>query len=221
MKLLLTSLLFLAACTTSEQKPGFYKGYETPEYKVIKSDGDFELRQYPASLVAEVTVKGPREDAIREGFKRLAAYIFGDNKGIAQPSEKIAMTSPVIQARQLPSEKGAQIAMTSPVAQAPASKAASDEWVVQFTMPREYTLKTLPAPTDPRIRITESKPKKLAVLRFSGRTPEERIAAEQSRLLALLPSHKLKATGAPGIMFYDDPFTFPWNRRNEVMVSVK
>ena len=69
----------------------------------------------------------------------LAGYIFGGNTGHA----KVAMTSPVAQ---MPTEK---IAMTSPVTQS----AVDGAWVVQFTMPSEYTLDSLPKPKDLNIRF--------------------------------------------------------------------
>jgi hypothetical protein len=68
------------------------------------------------------------------GFKRLAAYIFGQN---------IAMTAPVAQAQ--------SIAMTAPVAQ----ESAEGGWTVSFYMPAKYTLATLPKPVDPGVVIHE------------------------------------------------------------------
>jgi hypothetical protein len=44
-------------------------------------------------IAAEVEVKGERKAAINEGFRLIAAYIFGAN----EPNAKIAMTAPVQQ----------------------------------------------------------------------------------------------------------------------------
>lgn len=81
---------------------------ETPPYKEVLRDGDFEVRDYPALVVAEVTVEGDQKEAASKGFRLLAGYIFGANK----KRQSIAMTAPV--AQQATSEK---IAMTAPVAQ--------------------------------------------------------------------------------------------------------
>ena len=88
-------------------------------------------------LVAEVTVNGNRDDQARyaSGFRKLAAYIFGDNIS----SESISMTSPVGQKKV--SEK---IAMTSPVLQKQEEKG---QWIVNFMMPEKYNNKSLPIPT--------------------------------------------------------------------------
>ena len=92
-----------------------------------------EIRQYGPRLAAETVVPGDEIAARSEGFRRIAAYIFGANHG----SSKIDMTAPVSTA---PSET---IAMTAPVAQAK----TPEGWHVRFFMPAKYTLETLPSRT--------------------------------------------------------------------------
>lgn len=208
----LLALLLLTACAGASPE-GTYKGYETPKYTVLKQQGEAEIREYPPILVAQVTVKGERKEAITQGFKLLAGYIFGDNEG---KSERIAMTSPVIQARELPSNKGAEIAMTSPIIQ----EAAEEGWVVQFTMPGKYTRETLPAPKDKRIKLLTTPARKIAALRYSGWWSESNFIEARQKLEAFVKQNKLKTRGEIGAMYYDDPFTLPWNRRNEVMVEL-
>lgn len=181
---------------------------EEPKFRIAKVDGDFELRDYPALVVAEVTVGGDRKTASTEGFRLLAGYIFGGNTG----NSKIAMTAPVSQA-QVP---GSKIAMTAPVT------LAGDEgkWTVQFTMPSEYALEDLPAPSDKRVQLRSTPPTRMAVLKFSGLTGDERVAQKTEKLEALLRDHKLSPIGKPSLARYDPPWT-PWfMRRNEVMVPV-
>ena len=62
---------------------------ETPEYKVIRTDGKFEIRDYPALTVA-TTPMGDGE--MNRGFGQLFRFITGSNES----AEKIAMTSPVL-----------------------------------------------------------------------------------------------------------------------------
>ena len=64
---------------------------EQPDYKVVASEGAFEIRDYAPMIAAETVVEGERTAAIGEGFRRIAGYIFGDNA----PREQIAMTAPV------------------------------------------------------------------------------------------------------------------------------
>ena len=52
---------------------------EKPDYKVIQTEQNIEIRQYEPMIIAEVEVDGKREDAIREGFRLIADNIFGNN----------------------------------------------------------------------------------------------------------------------------------------------
>ncbi|MDX1975225.1 MAG: heme-binding protein [Rickettsiales bacterium] len=199
--------LFFSACTAKEEL-GSYRGYELPPYTVLQKEENTEIRQYAPQLMAEVTMEGERKEAVSAGFRILAAYIFGDNESAA----KVAMTTPVTQ--EPASEK---IAMTTPVTQ----KKSGDSWVVRFGMPKQYTTETLPKTKDTRIRFVTTKPKKHVAIRFSGFATDT-VIAEQTKLLeAFITQQKLVRIGDPAIAYYDDPFTFPWNRRNEIMIEVK
>jgi len=83
--------------------------------------------------VAGTVVDATAEEAGNRGFRILAGYIFGGNKG-ASRSE---MTAPVAQ---IP----VRIAMTARVAQS----AAAGGYVIQFVIPREWTQKTLDNPQE-------------------------------------------------------------------------
>lgn len=117
---------------------------EQPKYTVIKKQNDFELRRYAGYIKAEVEVGGEDyKSAAERGFNILAGYIFGNN--VAR--QKIAMTAPVAASR---SEK---IAMTVPV-----TISRADTYHVAFIMPSAYTLETLPAPKDERVRFIPCPP---------------------------------------------------------------
>ena len=62
---------------------------ETPDYKVNRTDGKFEIRDYPALIVATTAMEGTE---MNDGFRKLFRFITGSNEG----SEKIAMTAPVL-----------------------------------------------------------------------------------------------------------------------------
>ncbi|MEK4032920.1 heme-binding protein [Methylocystis sp. IM3] len=180
---------------------------EHARYSVVASAGDFEIRDYAPQIVAETTVAGERDAAIKEGFRRLAGYIFGDNAGAG----KIAMTAPVEQQPQ-----GQKIAMTAPVAQA----RAGDAWVVRFTMPAELTMASLPKPNNAAVRLAQAPGKRIAALRFSGLAGDDDLAANEAKLVEELNIRGLGAKGPAVYAFYDPPWTLPWNRRNEILVEV-
>ena len=180
---------------------------EEPAFKSVLKDGDFEVRDYPALVVAEVTVSGEQKEAGNKGFRLLAGYIFGGNKR----RQSIAMTAPV--AQQPTSEK---IAMTAPVTQI--QNAGS--WTVRFTMPSGYTLNTLPEPNDPKIHLRQLPPERFAVLRFSGLARPDDVDAKSAELITVTKSHDLRAIGSVMLAQYNPPWTLWFMRRNEVMIPV-
>ncbi len=180
---------------------------EEPAFKAVLHEGAFEVRDYPALVVAEVTVTGDQKEAASKGFRLLAGYIFGGNKR----RQSIAMTAPVAQTPT--SEK---IAMTAPVTQTQSAGA----WTVRFTMPSAYSMETLPEPNDPKVHLRQVPPVRFAVLQFSGLARKDDVAAKTAELEKLAVRHNLRAIGSVSLAQYDPPWT-PWfMRRNEVMLPV-
>lgn len=182
---------------------------EEQKYGVVQSYDGWEVRRYPAHLVAEVQVQGSFDDAVNRAFRVLAAFIFGDNVG----SQKVAMTAPVVQ--KPTSEK---ITMTAPVVH----ESSGLDHVVSFVMPAEYTMDTLPKPTDSNVRVREVPEDLAAVRQFSGRSTEAKFAEQLGGLLSRLEEQPgWKVTGEPRYARFDPPWK-PWFlRRNEVVVPVK
>lgn len=180
--------------------------YESPTYEVVARNEGFELRRYAPRVVAETTVQaGSRREATREGFRRLAGYIFGGNL-------KVAITTPVEAAPQ-----SQRISMTTPVESVP----GDDGWVITFTMPFEYALEDLPRPNDTRVVLRERPGELVAALRFTGRMRQRDIDARRAQLLAALERAGYRAETNVGTADYDPPTTvFPWLRRNEVYARV-
>ncbi len=180
---------------------------ETPNYTVLKADGDFELRQYEPMIIAKVTVSGSLDQASGRGFRVLADYIFGNNR---VNGATISMTAPVTMVAQ--SER---IEMTSPVT----LTERNGRWTMQFVMPSDYTMATLPRPNNPAIEIEQRAEQYYAVARFSGFTGEQKVAEQSEALLKWLADLELTPLSAPEIARYDPPWTLPFFRRNEVMVA--
>ena len=182
-----------------------YKSTETPAFEVERSDGPIQIRRYGPRIVAEVSVEGSRSAAIGVGFQILAGFIFGGN----QSKAKVAMTSPVAQRPQT-------IAMTSPVAQ----RESDGAWVVQFTMPSDQTLETLPRPNDARIRLVAVPGIRQVAVQFSGLAGTEALARNEAILRDWAKANNVTLQGGPICQFYDAPFTLPWNRRNEIAFDI-
>ena len=181
---------------------------EEPAFNTVLKDGDFEVRDYSALVVAEVSVSGEQKEAASKGFRLLAGYIFGGNKR----RQSIAMTAPV--AQEPTSEK---IAMTAPVTQIE----NAGNWTVRFTMPGSYTLDTLPAPDDPKVQLRKLPPARFAVLRFSGVASKSDVDTKSEQLMTATRKHHLNAIGPVSLAQYNPPWTLWFLRRNEVMISVE
>ena len=186
---------------------------ETPKYKILQQDGDFEVRQYEPRIVAEVSVDGEMDTATREGFRILAGYIFGDNHNATPQQVTVSAEAP------------SKIAMTAPVSieplEASSSFTTARAWRVEFTMPSQYTMTTLPKPNNPAVRLRTVEPHFVASIRFSGFTTASSIEAQTRLLQSWITKQKLEAIGQAQVARYNDPFTLPWNRRNEILIPVK
>jgi hypothetical protein len=188
---------------------------EEPDYRVVRTFSDFELRRYPPYAIAETEVAGPFDEAGNRAFRILAGYIFGDNRA----DTKIEMTAPV---SQRPATGGGErIEMTAPVVQRPASGTEGETFLVSFVMPDRYTLDTLPEPIDSRVRLREEPGKLMAVRRYSGRWTEKSYRENEARLLSAVEEAGLKPLAAPVYARYNSPFSLWFMRRNEVMVEVQ
>lgn len=187
---------------------GVASAVEEPPHRVEARDGHFEIRDYPALPVAEVTVHGDRNSAAYAGFRKLAGFIFGANSR----KQSIEMTAPVIEARA--DGATATSALTEPAGSSPS-------WVIRFVMPRGFSLAALPKPDDLSIRLREEPPTRFAVLRFSGLAGDAAIAAKTAELESMLKARDLVPAGPPIVAQYDPPWTLWFMRRNEVMIPIK
>ena len=179
---------------------------EKPDYKVIQSEQNIEIRHYEPMIIAEVEVEGKREDAIRDGFRLIADYIFGNNK----VKLDIAMTSPVQQ------QESQKIAMTAPVQQ----QSTGRSWQISFVMPSKYSMESLPEPNNDRVRLKEILTKKFVVIEFSGTNSNENVTKHENQLMNYIEANQIKIIGSPKYAFYNAPWTLPFMRRNEVMIEI-
>jgi SOUL heme-binding protein len=183
---------------------------EEPPFRLIEKIGDIEFRAYGIRLAAETYTDGSEEEALEAGFKTLAEFIFGKNAKKNSRSAKALGTSLT-----QPSEG---IAMTSPVEQ---GLVEQGRWRIRFFMPAKYSAASLPAPLNPAVGIVEVPGETVAVLRFSDSRDAASVLKRTAQLLKILPSTRWVQSGPPVSSFYDPPWTLPFLRRNEVAVPVR
>jgi hypothetical protein len=183
---------------------------EEPKYVSSDVEAPFEIRQYESILIAEVMVEGTRDEASNKGFRLIADFIFGNNEGAQKESQKIAMTAPV-------TVEPRKIAMTAPVT---VDQSDEKNWRVQFVMPKEYTIETLPKPKNSLVKIREISSKRYAVMVFSGLNNPEKIENNTKQLRNWMIDKQLNAIGAPQLARYNPPWTLPPWRRNEILIEI-
>ncbi|WP_440771361.1 SOUL family heme-binding protein [Natronorubrum sp. DTA28] len=169
--------------------------------ETLETFDDIEIRRYPRTVRAETTAP----DAAT-AFRRLFRYISGDNTR----SEDMAMTAPV-------TVRGTSIPMTAPVR----TGSDGDDVTMAFSLPRAYTAETAPEPTDPDVRLVVDPPRTVAVRRFSWYATDERVDRERTRLLEGLSRRAIERRDEPTLLQYNDPWTPPFMRTNEVEVELE
>lgn len=174
-----------------------------PDYRVLVSEGDLQIRSYPAMTVAETIVAGPRKEALNEGFQILADYLFAKSR----PGTKLPMTVPVMQ------DGGNPMGSDPPT--------FDDEieggWRVRFVMPEGAELPEPPF----GVTLVELPARRVGAATFSGVAHDERLEAAGDRLRGWLARHGEACLHSdPEYAFYNSPMIPPPLRRNEVLLAL-
>ena len=187
---------------------GFYTSHdlETPSYTVLETVGEYEIRKYDSYLVAQVEVEGEWQEAINQGFRILAGYIFGGN----QSQQSIKMTAPVTEVESV------QIAMTAPVTETE----VEGRRIISFVVPTEFSLDTLPIPNDSRIEFVEIEEKTMFASSFTWYATTDRVAKKKIEILEAAEANNLTPLSPPTFASYNDPFTFPLMQRHEILLEI-
>jgi hypothetical protein len=165
---------------------------ETQVYKVIKVEKEFEIRFYPSTTMAAITSSAKTYKELgSSGFRKLAGYIFGDNK------------------------ENKQIAMTAPVHMNINDSVSS----MSFVMPANYTKDNLPLPNNADVIIQTTPDEYVAAITFNGFASQETIKKYTAILEKALQEKKLSYFGNFRFLGYNPPYQL-FGRRNEIIVSL-
>ena len=181
--LVMAAVLAVAGCKATRA------GYASAPYKVMRSSGKFEVRDYPALTVVETPMASGGGGA-DGSFNRLFRFITGGNEA----KQKIAMTTPVFM-----SGGGTNEAMA-------------------FVMPAKLKAGDVPKPADEQVRVRELEAGRFAVLRYSGGRNLDKEAQSLERLRTWMKMEGLKELSPPLYGYFDPPWTPGFLRRNEVML---
>ncbi len=181
--LVVVSALMFAGCQVTRG------GYESAPYCVVRTSGNFEVRDYPVlwAVATPMTRTGKDADG---SFMRLFHFITGANAA----KQKIAMTTPVFM-----SGSGTNATMA-------------------FVLPANLASNAVPQPSDGKVSVRELPAGRFAVLRFSGGRNARNDAKALDRLRAWMQTERLREMSPPTYGYFDPPWTPGFLRRNEVML---
>lgn len=180
------------------------KSQEEPDYRALETDGDHQIRDYPAVTVAETVVNGSRREALDEGHRILADYLTAKSReGSALP-----MMNPVMQ------DGGDPMASDPPLFDDDLEGSA---WRMRFVMPAARD--ELPEPPE-GIELVDLPARKVAVVSFAGRATDRLLKEQEDRLRGWLAKRGEKSSGEPEYAFYNSPMIPGPLRRNEVWLAI-
>jgi hypothetical protein len=165
----------------------------SPVHETLHGEGAFEIRRYPALLVAETVQHGSRDRALGNGFGLLADYMFGEKR------------------------EGDEIPMTVPVLAVPEP---GGSWRVRFLMPEGYTKDTLPEP-GPGIEIAELAARDVAAVKFGSKPTDRLLAAQEADLRAWIARVGQVSAGMAEQAYYNSPLRPGPIRQNEVLIPLQ
>jgi hypothetical protein len=183
---------------------------ETPQYTVLQQKSNFEIRKYDPFSVCSVSVSTTRpvnnatdeavaspEQPSSRAFGSLAGYLFGKNK----EQQAMKMTTPVL--------------MTG-----------GENRSMSFVLPSAYWNggKVAPEPLGGSgVRLEDVPGEVRAVVMFGGYASKNEVEQRKSQLrryLAEQSAWKYNEEDVFAVAQYNDPFTPPWKRLNEVSLPV-
>jgi len=188
-------------------------GLETPRFTVIVQRKGYDVRDYDAFSICSVPVAKPRPDSATtdqpisnpqlsgaSSFGALAGYLFGKN----DESTSMKMTTPVLM------------------------EGAGEDRQMSFVLPSTYWdekgLDNAPKPLQGSlVSLKRDAGGNRAVLMFGGFASKDDVKAKTADLLEGLEYDTewgAVENASVTLAQYNDPFTPPWKRRNEVSVPV-
>lgn len=177
-----------------------------PDYRALESDGDHQIRGYPALTVAETVVEGPRKEALKDGYRILSDYLAARSR----EGEKLAFAVPVMQ------DGGDPMASDPPLFDDDLEGVA---WRTRFVMPLGLTRSELPEPPE-GIELVDLPARRVAVVSFSGTASDRTLAEQEDRLRGWLAKRGEKSNAEPEYAFYNSPLIPGPLRRNEVWLAL-
>ena len=173
---------------------------DTPGYVVLKKRRDYEVRRYEPYLVAStgpgVDVKEMKTSAPAKMDGQVAGQAFNSLAGYIFGQANAT---------------GTKMEMTTPV--------FTKENTMQFVVSGD-SVDALPASTNEKVVLQEEKGGIFVAKKFSGVATEDTAREAEAELRKCAARDGLETSGNAALAQYNDPFTNPLVRRNEIIIPV-
>jgi hypothetical protein len=113
-------------------------------------------------------------------------------------------------------DRGEKIEMTVPVV----TRKTEEGHFMAFVMPERFDYKSVLKPSSDRVKIESIAARKLATIKFSGHVTQGNFEKNRDLLTDILKVQGISTKGEPFLMQYNDPWTPPFLRRNEIALEV-
>ncbi|KAJ7548379.1 hypothetical protein O6H91_07G009800 [Diphasiastrum complanatum] len=206
--------------------------YDPSQMKNGRGGGFMILANYIGALGKPNNVKAQSkdgdiadEDSKGEKIAMTAPVLMQEGMATAhRDGQKIAMTAPVLTSQGEANTEGERIEMTAPVLMHESDGKTANEnktmMTMQFVLPSQYTVDSVPRPTDPRVSVKELPRRKYGVLTFSGIANDSLTEKKVQELRKTLQEAGYNITGEHILAQYNPPWTVPFLRTNEVLLPV-
>ena len=172
----------------------------TPAFEIVEEQDAFQVRKYDDfAVVRTARQRAVSDDGVKLGEPKMSGAgafqaLAGYIFGKNKREEKMAMTTPVF------------------------TRAGQ----MEFVLPAEYwkDLGKAPAPVS-NVEITYGEGGLVAAAYYGGYATKDEVAKRSAELVAAIEASDYAVAGETYSAAYNDPFTPPWRRRNEVLVAVQ
>ena len=198
-KLFILSFIIMSAY--SFKAPDFCHGLDCPEFKLISSQDNIEIREYSDSFWVSTLMKSENQDDLkRKGFWTLFNYINGKN----EKKEKISMTSPVL----LKVNSSNSFTKNESI------------FTMSFFLGYKNQNEFAPKPEDSNTFLEKLESRKYGVISYSGFNNKKKQEEHLSKLSTYLLENNYKFNeNYYFVAGYDSPFKL-FFRHNEVWIEL-
>ena len=172
----------------------------TPAFEIVEEQDAFQVRKYDDfAVVRTARQQAVSDDGVKLGEPKMSGAgafqaLAGYIFGKNKREEKMAMTTPVF------------------------TRAGQ----MEFVLPETYwkDLGKAPAPVS-NVELTYGEGGLVAAAYYGGYATKDEVAKRSAELVEAIEASDYAVAGETYSAAYNDPFTPPWRRRNEVLVAVE